>query len=309
MPKKQQITRNQARTLRVANLEQADDLLDHVATLVVVQGAEADIGRRLQCGQPIIVGRDERVEFSLSDGSISRAHCTVERDVETGAYWLVDLGSTNGTTLNGERVQGKAKLSPGDKVFLGASVLRFDLSDSLDLKYHDQLEKIVNTDALTGLTSKRQYDALFAKECQRAQRDQENLTVIVMDMDGLKKINDTYGHQYGSFAITETSRVIRSVLADHGHLTRFGGDEFVGCFPQMGHAEICQLAELTRMQVEQHHFEMDGVTIHPTLSLGIATYPRDTRTPEELFAAADKAMYQAKHGGKNKLATAGKTKA
>lgn len=308
MPKKRQI-RGQARTLRVSTLEKTGELLaNQVATLVVVRGAEADLGRRMQCSHPVIIGRDERVEFPLSDGSISRAHCTVERD-ETGAYWLVDLGSTNGTSLNGDKVNGKVPLNPGDKVFLGASVLRFDLADSLDLKYQDELDKMVNTDALTGMSAKRQYDAIFEREASKAQASNSYLTVIVMDMDGLKRINDTHGHQFGSFAIAETSRVIQSVLGDHGHLSRFGGDEFVGCFPDIDHAEICQLAELVRLQVEQHNFTMDGVEIHPTLSVGVATYPRDVDDADELFVAADQAMYQAKRTGKNKIATAGKTKA
>src|SRR5690606_29949339 len=117
MPKKKS-SRKVAETLRVASLRPNHELTsERVGTLLVVQGAEADLGRHVLCDRPITIGRDDEVELSLSDGSTSRRHCRVERDPE-GAYILVDLGSTNGTLLNNQPVKGSFPLTPGDKIFL-----------------------------------------------------------------------------------------------------------------------------------------------------------------------------------------------
>jgi two-component system, cell cycle response regulator len=304
MPKNRKY-RRAAETLRVAVPEHADasEADRKVASLLVVQGAEVDLGRHMLCDRPITVGRDDRVDLSLMDGSISRAHCTVERDPETGRYVLVDLGSTNGTSINGVRVHDHVPLSEGDKIFLGASVLRFSFSDRLDLEYQSRLEELVTTDALTGLFTKRQYDATYAMMVERAGVEDSVLTVLVMDLDGLKQINDTHGHELGSFAIAEVAGIARSVLEPHGPLARFGGDEFVGCFPGLEHERACELAEEVRRRVADHVLARDGLRLHATLSVGVASYPRDVLDPNELFTAADRAMYKAKRSGKNRVAT------
>jgi diguanylate cyclase (GGDEF)-like protein len=307
MPKKRP-NKVVAETIRVMNPPEPGEFLRRrIATLSVVNGADVDLGRHIKCHHPVIVGRDERVDFFLNDGSISRAHCSVERDVETGRYMLIDLGSTNGTSINGVRVHDRVPLTAGDKIFLGSSVLRFGFADELDLEYQNKLEEMVNVDSLTGLFTKRTYDATYAIMVERADVEDSPLTVVVMDMDGLKEINDTHGHDFGSYAICETARLIREVLSDHGQVCRFGGDEFVGCFPNLDGTGASQLAEALRQRINQHVFEKDGIRVLPTLSIGIASYPRDVLDPSELFTAADRAMYKAKRTGKNRVATANET--
>jgi two-component system, cell cycle response regulator len=273
-----------------------------MASLLVVGGAEIDLGRQVLCNRPITIGRDEDLELSLTDGSISRQHCRVERDEETGHYLMVDLGSTNGTAVNGRRVD-RYPLAEGDKIFLGSSVIRFSFSDAVDLEYQSRLSEMVTTDALTGLASKRQYDATFEITADRAASTGTSLAVMVMDMDGLKQVNDTHGHEMGGYAIVEVSNIMRAVLGDHGTLCRFGGDEFVGCFPGLTRARATELAELLRKRVATHNFVRDGVRVEPTLSIGVATYPDDTDNPAQLFAAADRALYRAKRAGRNRVAT------
>jgi diguanylate cyclase (GGDEF)-like protein len=265
-----------------------------------VQGAEIDLGRHVMCDRLITIGRDERADLTLSDGSISRAHCQIER-AETGRYFLVDLGSTNGTALNGERVHDRAPLNPGDKIFLGASVIRFAYSDQLDLEFHSRLEEMVSIDPLTGMSSKRQYDALYQAMAERAVAEETPLVVMVMDMDGLKLINDTHGHEMGGFVIAEVARIIRAVLEDHGPLCRFGGDEFVGCFPGLDAAGAMALAEDVRDRVARHEFIRNGIQVEPTISIGVAVYPSDVPDTSQLFSAADRAMYDAKRSGRNRV--------
>jgi diguanylate cyclase (GGDEF)-like protein len=274
-----------------------------MGSLLVVQGAEVDLGRHILCDRPIVIGRDENAELTLTDGSISRRHCCVKRDSQTGGYVLVDLGSTNGTTLNGVPVAVRMPLSEGDKVFLGSSVLRFSYSDEFDVEYHSRLEELVSTDALTGLSTKRQYDAMFAAMADRATADESFLTVLVMDMDGLKQINDTHGHEMGGFAISTVAGIIRAVLEPYGIICRYGGDEFVAAMAAVDRDGARSLAEEVRERVQRHDFQQGSVHIRPTLSIGLATYPSDVREPRLLFEAADRALYAAKRAGRNRVAT------
>jgi two-component system cell cycle response regulator len=301
MPKNRKMPRKPAETVRVASF-MPDRLVaggEQTGSLLVVQGAEVDLGRHVMCDRPITIGRDERADLTLSDGSISRAHCMVDRSED--GYILVDLGSTNGTTLNHERVSDRAPLQAGDKIFIGASVIRFAFSDQLDLQFHSRLEEMVSIDPLTGMSSKRQYDANYQAMLDRAQAEDSPLTVMVMDMDGLKLINDTYGHEMGGFVIAEVAGLIRAVLEEHGYLCRFGGDEFVGCFAGLEKARAVQLAEEVRDRLAHHVFEHNSVRVEPTISIGIACFPADVADPNQLFSAADRAMYEAKRLGKNQV--------
>ncbi len=275
-------------------------------SLVVVQGAEADLGTHIVCDRPIVMGRDPEVELPLRDGSTSRRHCQVERGVENGTYVLRDLGSTNGTHLNGSRLEpgGAVMLGEGDKIFLGSSIVKFTLTDDLDVEYMARLDTMVSTDALTGLLSRRKFDAAFAAAVDTVRRDGAPLGVMVMDMDGLKKINDTHGHEMGGFTIIEVARVMRDVLGGHGEICRYGGDEFVSFLPGHDKAATLRLSESVRDAVAQHAFVKDGIAVHPTLSIGVSALPDDGDQPDPLFTAADRALYRAKAAGKNQVVPA-----
>jgi diguanylate cyclase (GGDEF)-like protein len=287
----------------------SDDVQDFAQTttrwaaLLVVQGAETDLGTHVMCDRPVTMGRDNDVELPLRDGSISRRHCQVERDTESGRYCLKDLGSTNGTRVNGSRVKDTVPLAEGDKIFLGATVVKFSYADGLDVEYHAKLENLVTTDALTGLLSKRRFDAEYAQAVQKARDSGGPLSVLVMDMDGLKQINDTHGHEMGGFAITEVARIIRDVTEGQPgtYTCRFGGDEFICVLPTHEKKVACQIAEKIRDGVAHHIFEKNGVRVAPTISIGVASLPENGDTTEDLFRAADQALYRAKSAGKNQV--------
>ncbi len=302
MPKKKH-PRRSAKTVRVAAMEaQPESGGQRVGSLLVVQGADVDLGRHVVVDHSITIGRDETVELPLADGSTSRHHCRVERDERTGSFIIIDLESTNGTSLNGRRIQGICPLAPGDKIFLGASVVRFSFSDGLDVRYHSKLEAMVSRDALTGLAARRQYDATFAAMAERAAAEGSALSLVVMDMDGLKTINDTYGHEMGGWAIVEVASIVGNMLEEHGIVCRYGGDEFVGCFAGMDRERAFHLADEVRRQVETCHFSKAGIVVRPTLSIGVAAYPDDTDDPHTLFRLADRALYRAKNSGRNCVA-------
>ncbi len=298
MPKRRKDTRKGAQTLKVPALPA---LMGHrVGSLVVIQGAEADLGRHVVVDGPVTIGRDEDVELPLRDGSISRRHCRVQRLGD--GYVLVDLGSTNGTQVNAHRVSDRYPLAPGDKIFLGVTVIGFGLSDALDRDYQSKLSEMVTTDPLSGMWVRRQYDASFEEYAMRAETEEVPLAVMVMDLDGLKRINDTHGHDQGSFAIAEVALAIRGVLdPEGGILCRYGGDEFVAAFLGMDLDHAATLAEALRARIASLRLQRDNVELVTSLSVGVAVYPNHVEDPADLFTAADQALLRAKRLGKNRV--------
>ena len=268
-------------------------------SLLVIQGP--DMGLHVLCDRPVTLGRDLEIELTLMDGSISRQHCQVELDERSGNYFVRDLQSTNGTRLNGERLEEPTPLREGDKIFLGSTVVKFGYSDKYDVEYFSQLERWVRTDALTGLLARRQFDVTFHHEVDRATTLNHELALLVMDMDGLKQINDTHGHEFGGFSIVEVAKIIQEVLRPFGQTCRWGGDEFISVLPSVSKEKAGRLAEEIRNRIVDHDFIMNDVVLQPTISIGVGVLPEDGTTCEDLFRVADRALYKAKAAGRNQV--------
>jgi diguanylate cyclase (GGDEF)-like protein len=123
-----------------------------------------------------------------------------------------------------------------------------------------------------------------------------------MDMDGLKQINDTHGHEMGGYAIIEVARIIRDTIGEQGETCRFGGDEFIAFLPVLDKTQASQVGQSIRDNVAGHVFEKNGIRVAPTISIGVSSFPEDGETPEDLFRKADRALYRAKAAGKNQVA-------
>jgi diguanylate cyclase (GGDEF)-like protein len=297
------MVRRPAKTVRVqADSREMTNVGQRVAVLLVVQGAEVDLGTQILCDGPVTIGRDADLELPLRDGSISRRHCRVDQKSD-GAYVLADLGSTNGTRLNGGRIKTPVPLTDGDKIFLGSTIVKFGYADELDTRYHARLETMAATDALTGLLSSRKFDAAFAHAVAEARDTGASLGVLVMDMDGLKQVNDLHGHQMGGYTLVEVAQILAPRFAGRGEVCRFGGDEFAAFVPGLDRPAAAALAEVIRAAIDGATFQRDGVTVHVTLSIGVAALPGDGTTADELFRAADQALYRAKAAGKNRVST------
>jgi diguanylate cyclase (GGDEF)-like protein len=303
MPKQRR--RESAKTVRFeAEPVDGSRLERRTGSLVVVQGAEADLGVHMVVSKPITIGREGDVELPLRDGGASRRHCMVERDVTMGRYVVRDLGSTNGTRLNGITITGVMPLSDGDKIFLGNTIVKFTFTDELDVEYLAKLDALVATDALTGLLTRRRFDGAFHTAVLAALADGSDLSCLVMDMDGLKAVNDQHGHEMGSFSIVECAKLLREVITNRGALCRYGGDEFVAFLPRHGREQARRVAETMRAAVNAHTFDKQGTLVKPTLSVGVSSLRDNGTSPEDLFRAADKALYASKAGGKNQVSMA-----
>lgn len=275
-----------------------------LATLVVVQGSEADLGAHARVEGRVRIGRDPQAELTLSDARASKQHAAVEVVASRGGrvrYEVQDLGSTNGTLLNGKKVKGRQRLKDGDKLTLASTVLRFALADEVDASFHAQVEAMLSMDELTGLLAHRRFEAALDEAIKTAHARGGPLALLVLDLDGLKAINDAHGHATGASTIGQVGRLLTAVLAGRGIATRFGGDEFVAFLPGLDRAAGAKVAEELRARVAAHHFERAGVVVHPTVSIGVAAFPETAMASSALFEAADRALYRAKTKGRNRV--------
>jgi diguanylate cyclase (GGDEF)-like protein len=273
------------------------------AALVVLQGSESEIGTHVMLDKPVTLGRDPKAELTLQDEGISRRHCRIAFEKEKSAFFIEDLGSTNGTLLNGKRLQAPKKLEAGDRIYLGACVVKFTYSDALEVGYHAQMDVLVGTDDLTGLIAKRRFDAAYVRAVEEARRMRAPLAVMMLDLDGLKRINDTHGHPVGAHTIAEVGKLIGQVVSPHGAACRFGGDEFAAFLPNLGKRDGARVGETVRACVAGHRFEKDGVVVRPTISIGVSAFPDDGSAADVLLRKADEALYRAKKSGRDRVNT------
>jgi diguanylate cyclase (GGDEF)-like protein len=264
--------------------------------LVVISGNE--MGQRKPVAGNMLIGRDPAADVVLTDAGVSWQHARIE---DRGDSWaLIDLGSTNGTAINGQK-QLESSLSANDKIVLGRTVLRFEVQDALEQAYDEQVQRMLNIDDLSGLYVRRRFDLDLQTMLEAARTTGKPLALLVMDLDGVKKINDTHGHLFGAYVIGEAGHVIGRVLAARGIASRFGGDEFSAAVPGTDAAMAARIGEEIRVAIQAHRFERDGIELHPGISIGVASYPEQAGDAGSLFQRADEALYRAKQGGRNRV--------
>jgi diguanylate cyclase (GGDEF)-like protein len=257
---------------------------------------------RVRLDKSIEIGRDPQAPFPLRDESISWRHVRIE-DRGANEWALVDLDSTNGTMVNGHRAQN-AILHAGDKIMLGKTILEFQVSDPIRDGFDAEVQRLLHQDDLSGLWVRRRFDMQLETSVKAVTAGSVAvMSVVVMDLDGVKPINDTHGHDMGAYVIGEAGHVIGAALANGAFATRFGGDEFAAALPGATKVAAVEWAEATRQKIVGHVYEKNGVRVQPGVSCGVASVPDDATDAAGVFRAADQAMYRAKRAGKNRVST------
>ena len=277
------------------------------ASLIVLQGAE--IGRDFRLRKSaMIIGRGEDAHIRLPDGGVSRAHASIESSwdhTERRATFVVrDLGSTNRTFVNSTEIVC-ATLGDGDKIQIGETVMKFVLLDEIEVAFHAEVRDRITYDQLTGLLTKESLYLALEHELQRSLRYERPLAVLMMDLDRFKSVNDTHGHLMGSQVLREVGALIRRSIRTEDVSGRFGGEEFTSYLAELDAAGARPVADRIRSAVADHTFHRDGTTVPVTISIGVAAAPTHGRTVESLVDAADRALYEAKRSGRNRVCTAG----
>ncbi len=166
---------------------------------------------------------------------------------------------------------------------------------------HDELQEQAIRDPLTGLYNRRYLDETLEREFSRARRASYPISIILMDVDEFKRVNDTYGHKSGDRVLTVLGEIIRQNVRLGDIPCRYGGEEFVVVLPDTPIEIAAQRAEQIRQRFHAIHFFKGGDAVVPTLSLGVAAYPAHGRSAAKVLHAADRAMYIAKSSGGNKV--------
>jgi diguanylate cyclase (GGDEF)-like protein len=188
-----------------------------------------------------------------------------------------------------------AGLAPPLRSLLGVMALALDHAVLLQ-----QAEALSVTDDLTGLHNSRYLRDALHREAKRALRYQRPLSVLFVDLDGFKRVNDTHGHLSGSRTLVEAATLIRACARESDVVARYGGDEFVLVLPDTPSAGAIVVARRVRDRLAAHTFlQAIHLEVRLTASVGIATLPDVTLVPEDLLRAADEAMYRVKERGKN----------
>ena len=276
--------------------------LHRLPVLVVLRGAQ--VGRRYLLNESgLVLGRRaDRAQLVVpGDAQISSMHCRFERGPDAAAWQVVDLGSTNGTVIGTQRVATQA-LHDGDRLLVGETVLKFTFHDELEEEFHQAVDHLMNIDDLTGLPVQRVFQTRFQEALMLSTRQQRPLAVFMMDMDGLKKINDTHGHLVGAHTIATVGKRLGNIVhAANGVVSRFGGDEFSAFVPNNNRAQTLELGEKLRACVGGEPIRKDAIVVTPTISIGFAVYPDNGSLMEQLTRHADEALYRAKAAGRNRV--------
>jgi diguanylate cyclase (GGDEF)-like protein len=265
------------------------------ARLIVLAGG--NVGEMYEIGQELVLGRSRSADLRLHGDGISRRHARVHCD---GVEVLFeDLGSTNGSYVNGERVTQHV-LMEGDKIQIGTGViLKFTYHDELDEDFQRQMFQSASRDALTQAYNKRFFLEQLDSEFAFATRHGTALSLLMCDLDNFKRVNDTYGHLAGDFVLSEFARTIFPAIRQEDTFARYGGEEFV-VLTRNDAACAEAFGERLRKTIEQHVFAFEGTLLRLTVSVGIATMPNPSiGGASDMIATADRALYAAKRTGRN----------
>ncbi len=249
----------------------------------------------------MVLGRSPDADVRLNDDGISRKHSKFTR-IGPGKFRVEDLGSTNGTFVNGERVEA-ADLKDGDKIHVGSTaVLLFSLHDEVEEQFTKRMFESATQDALTGLFNKKYFLKVLEKELAFSARHLAPLSLMLIDVDHFKKVNDTHGHPAGDAVLARLGERLSQLIRKEDLVARYGGEEFVALLRQADErsSEIC--GERCRTGTMAMPVVIGQETIFITISIGISTLmPGQSATCEALIAAADANLYQAKKGGRNRV--------
>ncbi|WP_114327405.1 GGDEF domain-containing protein [Candidatus Colwellia aromaticivorans] len=169
------------------------------------------------------------------------------------------------------------------------------------LEHFDSLVNHSTIDRLTGLFNRNCFNDTLTHLLALTQREDSELSLVLLDLDDFKLVNDTYGHQMGDMVLHKFGRLLSSAIRKSDIALRYGGEEFVILMPNTNHKDALMLSNRIRLNVKNTPFRENGTNLHISISGGLAVYPTHAKTADELIYFADSALYRAKGAGKNNI--------
>lgn len=284
---------------QVSNVVPAEDAPKE-ASLIQIYGP--NLGQRYVIDQPEIkIGRDASNDIVIDSDTVSRSHARLF--VLNKRVLVKDLKSTNGSRINDEEVDQK-ELRNGDQLKIGSVIFKFIAGGNNEAFYHEAIHRLAIEDGLTGVANRRYFEEFLERELARAIRYQRPLAVALLDADHFKSINDTYGHLAGDHILQTLARLASETTRREELFARYGGEEFVLVMPEKSPEQAAQYAEKLRSLIESNIFEFEGQVIPVTVSIGVANLSNKIRSVTSFAQEADRALYQAKESGRNRVCIA-----
>jgi two-component system cell cycle response regulator len=261
---------------------------------------------QLDTRNDLTLGRSKQAGVLIPDPGLSRIHARVfRRQTPTRTeFYIEDCGSTNGTFVAGQRISTPTPLGDGSRVGLGRrTVLRFSLQDALEEQALIRVHESALRDRLTGAYNRGAFDDRLSSEFQTSRTRGSPLALLLFDIDHFKSLNDNYGHQAGDAVLREVVQSVQSALRQEDVLARYGGEEFAVILKNVSSRSVHVMAERVRVAVEELQIDWQGQAVRATVSVGGAYLARTAliEEPSAMIAAADEALYQAKHQGRNRV--------
>ena len=286
---------------RVTTLEELKVKRKGDDCLVVIYAAnEADLGKRFVLQKDVTnIGRDRDNDIVLDSDSVSRRHAKIEH--RDGHFHVVDLDSTNGTFINDEAEPATvSQMRRGDQLKIGDTIFKYLSGSDVEAQYHETIFNMTITDGLTDVSNKKQLDSVLIKEIPRALRHARQLSLLMVDIDHFKDVNDTYGHLAGDSVLRDLAGILQKRLRPDDELGRYGGEEFCAILPETSVEGAARIGEELRARVEEHAFMVEGEQIKVTISIGVAELKKGM-DHKAFYKAADEMLYQAKRSGRNRV--------
>ena len=249
---------------------------------------------------PFTIGRHATNMLRIDEESISRFHARISRDEQ--GFWVEDLRSRNGTFVASERID-KRRIEDGAWVSFGAQAsFRFTLTDLREERLFRRLYESSTRDALTGAYNRLHFDERLRAEVAFAARHSSDASLVLLDIDHFKRVNDTHGHQAGDLVLSEVAKLSMRSLRTEDVFARFGGEEFAVILRGISLAGAKKLGERLRISLENCSIPTGQQSVSVTLSAGCASLAcTESRSPEDLIRIADRRLYLAKAQGRNRV--------
>lgn len=263
---------------------------ENIGQMFPVPGSEATIGRALDA------------TIRLQDDGVSRRHAKIT--LADGEVSVQDLNSANGTLVNGQRID-RAALRDGDKIQVGSTtILKFTYADRLEEDFQQKMYQAALHDGLTKAFCKRYFLDRLPTEIAYSRRHGSPLSLVMLDVDHFKNVNDRHGHPAGDYVLATMSEVIMGALRTEDLFARYGGEEFSVLCRGVTLDNAAYMAERLRGLIQSTAFVYQGTRIPVTVSMGVASGLVGDDAATHLIARADAALYEAKRGGRNRVVRA-----
>jgi diguanylate cyclase (GGDEF)-like protein len=285
---------------QIIDLSKREDLDFSGDRFILLEIYGANLGKRRDIDDDsIVIGRGDNANIIVNDPSVSRNHMRIFK--KDKVFYAEDLGSTNRTYVNEDEIIGIKRLENGDRIKIGNTIFKFISSHDMEAEYYDQLYQFSIRDGLTGLYNRKSFDDKLDSEFTRSKRYGHSLSLVIIDIDYFKQVNDTYGHLAGDAVLTNISKLFGRFFRSVDFIARYGGEEFAIILPETPINGAVLTTERIRIALSQNEVYVNQHTITVTISAGIAEYKPELKSPTELIAAADKKLYEAKNNGRNRV--------